>query len=197
MHIFGGVDNGTVNALQLSSTTGTTSEYGFFSTSSASDYLRFGHWTGAQLGNVFIDVAPNGRVGIGTNAPDQMLSVNGGASKSGGGSWSVFSDERLKNIKGPFTSGLKAVMQLQPIRFEYKPDNALGINSREEQVGFGAQSLQKIIPEAVTGTDSGYLQVNNDPILWTMLNAIKEQQQEIQQLKKEIRQLRAASRRRR
>ena len=109
----------------------------------------------------------------------------------------MFSDERLKNIKGPFTSGLKAVMQLQPIRFEYKPDNALGINSREEQVGFGAQSLQKIIPEAVTGTDSGYLQVNNDPILWTMLNAIKEQQQEIQQLKKEIRQLRAASRRRR
>jgi len=106
MHIFGGVDNGTVNALQLSSTTGTTSEYGFFSTSSASDYLRFGYWTGAQLGNVFIDVAPNGRVGIGTNAPDQMLSVNGGASKSGGGSWSVFSDERLKNIKGPFTTTL-------------------------------------------------------------------------------------------
>jgi hypothetical protein len=33
------------------------------------------------------------------------------------------------------------------------------------------------------------LQVNNDPIIWTMLNAIKEQQQEIEQLKAQIRQL--------
>jgi len=42
----------------------------------------------------------------------------------------------------------------------------------------------------VTSTESGYLQVNNDPILWTMLNAIKEQQKEIEQLKGQIRQLR-------
>jgi hypothetical protein len=42
-----------------------------------------------------------------------------------------------------------------------------------------------------------YLQVNNDPIIWTMLNAIKEQQKEIEQLKAQIRHLRAASSRRR
>jgi len=35
--------------------------------------------------------------------------------------------------------------------------------------------------------------VNNDPILWTMLNAIQEQQQQIEQLRGELRQLRAAS----
>jgi hypothetical protein len=40
--------------------------------------------------------------------------------------------------------------------------------------------VQKVIPEAVTKTDNGYLVVNNDPILWTMLNAIKEQQVQIQ-----------------
>jgi hypothetical protein len=39
--------------------------------------------------------------------------------------------------------------------------------------------------------------VNGDPIIWTMLNAIKEQQQEIVKLKNEVRRLRAASRRRR
>ena len=51
-----------------------------------------------------------GRVGIGTDTPDQVLSVGGNASKSAGGtSWAVFSDERLKNIKGPFTPGLKAL----------------------------------------------------------------------------------------
>ncbi len=37
--------------------------------------------------------------------------------------------------------------------------------------------------------ENGYLQVNNDPILWTMLNAIKEQQKEIEQLKEQIRRL--------
>jgi len=138
-----------------------------------------------------------GNVGIGTSAPDLKLSVSGDADKSvGGGSWQVFSDERLKNIKGRFNSGLKAVMQLQPIRYQYKPDNALGLKSEREQVGFGAQSLQKVIPEAVTKNANGYLMVNNDPILWTMLNAIKEQQKEIVELKSQIRQLQSASHRR-
>jgi hypothetical protein len=139
-----------------------------------------------------------GNVGIGTSAPTLALSVNGDANKSlGGGSWQFFSDERLKNIKGNYNSGLKAVMQLQPLRYEYRRDNALGLTPEREQVGFGAQALQKVIPEAVTRNQNGYLMVNNDPILWTMLNAIKEQQKEIEQLKGEIRQLRTASRRRR
>jgi hypothetical protein len=53
-------------------------------------------------------------VGIGSTTPDQLLSVNGDASKAGGGSWQTFSDSRLKNISGPFKSGLNAVMRLQP-----------------------------------------------------------------------------------
>ncbi len=138
-----------------------------------------------------------GNVGIGTNAPTDKLSVNGTASKSGGGTWAVFSDERLKNIKGNFTSGLNAVMRLQPIRYEYKANNALGINSEGEHIGFGAQSVQQVIPEAVMTNANGYLMVNSDPIIWTMLNAIKEQQKEIVELKRQIRQLRATTRRRR
>ncbi|HWS99585.1 MAG TPA: tail fiber domain-containing protein [Pyrinomonadaceae bacterium] len=134
-------------------------------------------------------IGANGRVGIGTTAPTDTLSVSGTASKTGGGSWSVFSDERLKNIKGNFNAGLKAVMQLQPLRYEYKSDNALSLKSDGEHVGFGAQAVQKIIPEAVTKTDTGYLQINNDPILWAMLNAIKEQQKEIEQLKAQVQQL--------
>jgi hypothetical protein len=144
-----------------------------------------------------LSIVSSGNVGIGTTAPTELLSVNGSASKPGGGSWSVFSDERLKNIKGRFNSGLKAVMQLQPLRYEYTRNNALGIKSEGEHVGFGAQAVQKIIPEAVTMNANGYLQINNDPILWTMLNAIQEQQKEIEQLKGQIKQLRAASHRRR
>jgi trimeric autotransporter adhesin len=134
--------------------------------------------------------SPGGRVGIGTTTPDQTLSVSGNASKTGGGSWLVYSDERLKNINAGFTPGLEAVMQLQPIRYEYKSDNALNIPSNGEHIGFSAQAVQKVIPEAVTQTDKGYLLVNNDPIIWTMLNAIKEQQKEIEQLRKEVQEMR-------
>jgi hypothetical protein len=134
----------------------------------------------------------SGNVGINTTAPDQKFSVNGDASKVGGGSWQSFSDERLKNIKGNFNRGLKDLMQLRPLRYEYKPDNVLGLKSYGEHIGFSAQSLQAVIPEAVTANGQGYLMVNNDPILWTMLNAIKEQQKEIAALKSEVRKLQAS-----
>jgi hypothetical protein len=158
---------------------------GFFGTAS-NHLLNIGTNSTAN-----ITVLTNGRVGIGTTAPDQVLSVNGDASKTGGNTWLSFSDERLKNIKGTFNSGLNAVMRLQPIRYEYKPDNVLGLKSEGEHIGFGAQALQKVIPEAVTKNAAGYLMVNSDPILWTMLNAIKEQQKEIAELRGEVQKLRA------
>src|SRR5689334_7374539 len=170
--------------------------------------VGFGGATGAgwlqatsstNLGTNFqVLLNPNGgNVGIGTSAPTDTLSVNGTASKPGGGTWAVFSDERLKNIKGSYTSGLSAVMRLQPVRYEYKRDNELSIKSEGEHIGFGAQAVQQVIPEAVTKNAEGYLMVNNDPIIWTMLNAIKEQQKEIVELKRQIRQLRATTRKRR
>ena len=144
-----------------------------------------------------LTILAGGNVGIGTAAPTDLLSVNGNASKPGGGTWAVFSDERLKNIKGPFNSGLHAVMQLQPLRYEYKPQNALGIKMMGQHIGFSAQNVQQVIPEAVSQTENGYLTINNDPIIWAMLNAIKEQQAEIEKLKTEVRRLRGTSRRRR
>ncbi|HEY5839796.1 MAG TPA: tail fiber domain-containing protein [Pyrinomonadaceae bacterium] len=166
--------------------------------------LYMGYATDASLANAVADftifplvVTTNNRVGVRTAAPDQALSVNGDASKTGGGSWQVFSDERLKNIKGKFTPGLSAVMRLQPVRYQYKPDNALALKSEGDHVGFRAQELREIIPDAVSTSESGYLMVNNDPILWTMLNAIKEQQQQIAGLKAEVRKLQTAARRRR
>jgi hypothetical protein len=170
------------------------------------NHLYFGYANDASLANAAADFTINplvltstngGRVGIGTNAPDQKLSVNGDASKTGGNTWLAFSDERVKNIRGTFNSGLKAVMQLQPLRYEYRANNALGITPNGEHIGFAAQAVQKVIPEAVTANADGFLMVNGDPIIWTMLNAIKEQQQEIVKLKNEVRRLRAATRRRR
>jgi hypothetical protein len=166
---------------------------------SAATIISFntGATTNTDTGTERMRITSIGRVGIGTTAPDQLLSVNGDASKIGGGSWLSFSDERLKNISGPFNSGLKAVMQLQPLRYQYRPNNAAGVTPNGEHIGLGARAVQKIIPEAVTANAQGYLMVNNDPIIFTMLNAIKEQQKEIVELKRQIRQLRAATRRRR
>ena len=155
----------------------------------------FAYDYGAGLPKTLVINHTGGLVGIGTTTPDTQLTVFGNVDKPGGGSWGVFSDERLKNLKGRFTPGLNAVMRLQPLRYEYKPNNALGIKSEGEFIGFSAQQVQRIIPEAVSADDKGYLLVNNDPILWTMLNAIKEQELQIGAQQKQIDGLRAQLRR--
>ena len=121
-------------------------------------------------------IGSSGAVGIGTLSPDSSLSVNGNADKTGGGSWGTFSDGRLKNLNGNFNTGLSQVLKIHPVRYRYKADNALGLRDTDEHIGVVAQEIQKVIPEAVTENSKGYLMVNNDPIIWTMLNAIKEQQ---------------------
>jgi hypothetical protein len=153
--------------------------------------------TGLTLGVYQVPAAvrinqSSGFVGIGTVSPDSLLSVNGTADKPGGGSWGTFSDARLKTLHGTFDAGLSQLLKLHPIRYRYKDDNAMGIRDRDEHVGFVAQDVQRVIPEAVTENNKGYLLVNNDPILWTMLNAIKEQQREIVGLRAQLR-MRATS----
>jgi hypothetical protein len=134
----------------------------------------------------FLTVNFSGQVGIGTTTPDQLLSVNGNASKVGGGSWLVFSDSRLKAIQGRFDAGLKEILGLTPIRYRYSKENPLAIPDEGEHIGFSAQEVQQVIPDAVFENSKGYLMVNNDPILWAMLNAIKEQQKIIEGQEQQI-----------
>jgi hypothetical protein len=140
-----------------------------------------------NTGNDVLTILASGAVGIATRDPDNSLTVNGSADKPGGGSWGTFSDRRLKTLQGSFSSGLSEIMKINPMRYRYKEDNGMGIRDQEEHVGLVAQDVQKAIPEAVTENSKGYLLVNNDPIIWAMLNAIKEQQREIRDLKSELR----------
>jgi hypothetical protein len=130
------------------------------------------------------DVIFKSNVGIGPiNVPDESLTIGiGSADKPGGGSWDSFSDARLKTVEGRYEAGLKAILKLTPVHYRYKAQNAMGIQDDQEHVGFVAQDVEKVIPEAVKRNSQGYLLVNNDPILWTMLNAIKQQQAEIERL---------------
>jgi trimeric autotransporter adhesin len=119
-------------------------------------------------------ILSSGDVGIGTTNPDALLSVNGTADKPGGGSWNTFSDGRLKDVGEDFTHGLEALDAIQPVHYHYKLGNPLNLPSQPDYIGVVAQQVQSAIPEAVHRNQDGYLVVNNDPIIWTMFNAIKE-----------------------
>ena len=58
--------------------------------------------------------------------------------------------------------------------------------SDRDYVGVVAQEVQAVIPEAVERGEEGYLEVNNDPIIWTMLNAIKDLKAENDALRQEL-----------
>ena len=142
----------------------------------ASDFYVIGrHATQPEyIANASLIVDSTGNVGIGTTAPTALLSVNGTANKVGGGSWATFSDRRLKTVHGPFVRGLKELLRLKPISYNYNDDNPLGIANGGDHIGFVAQEVEEVIPEAISYTEDGYLMVDNDPIIWTMLNAVKE-----------------------
>jgi hypothetical protein len=123
---------------------------------------------------------PGGNVGIGTTAPDAALTVYGTADKPGGGSWSTYSDARLKDVGTNFTPGLVALAKIQPVCYHYKMDNALKLPSQPEYIGVVAQQLQRAVPDAVQTNSAGYLTVNNDPVLWTTVNAVKELNQKLE-----------------
>jgi hypothetical protein len=116
----------------------------------------------------------SGNVGIGTTAPAHPLHVIGTAGLSTGTAWTNTSDRRLKDIHGAYEYGLDEILKLDVVKFSYKANNPLGLPSDREIVGFVAQDVEKVIPEAIVRRDDGYLELNVDPIHWAGINAIKE-----------------------
>ena len=136
-----------------------------------------------------------GRFGVGTQTPNGQfeLSLDEGR-KPGTNTWTVISDARLKNIEGNYSKGLKEIMQLKPITYHYKNVGSRKFDEKviaRQQIGFAAQDVQKVFPEAVGTDNDGYLNMNIHPILIAQVNAIKEQQSQINELKKEIIELKA------
>jgi hypothetical protein len=127
-------------------------------------------------------IEQNGNVGIGITNPTHLLHVNGIA-RSNQASFATTSDIRLKDVNGEYRNGLNEILGINPVIFNYKKDNPLGLQSDKEFIGVIAQELQEIIPEAVEEAEDGYLTVNNDAVIWAMVNAIKEQQKEIDELR--------------
>jgi hypothetical protein len=59
-------------------------------------------------------------------------------------------------------------------------------------VGVIAQEVEKVLPEVVTTRDSGYKAVKYEKIIPLLIEGIKEQQEQIDELKKEIKELKDA-----
>lgn len=132
-----------------------------------------------------------GKVGIGTTNPNNTLEVIGTAAKTGGGSWSNASDKRLKDIHGDYEYGLKEILDLKTIRFSYKKDNARSLPSDTKEIGFVAQEVQKVIPDAVTKGEDGYYELNVHAINVAMVNAVQELKGENDALKDELKELKS------
>jgi len=143
-------------------------------------------------------------MGIKTNAPTADLSVNGVANKTGGGTWAVFSDKRLKENVSDYSEGLDLIMQVRPVNFTYNAkmrqiwgDNE-SVNGKVFQ-GVIAQELQEIAPDMVNevqihdAVDKGdadrpetlsdvetYLEVDPNKFTYALINAVQEQQEVIE-----------------
>lgn len=136
-----------------------------------------------------MSILPNGRVGIGTTNPGGLfeLSVNEGR-KPSTNTWTVTSDERLKNIHGAYTKGLNEILALNPVVYNYKNVGERIFDPKvlaTEAVGFSAQQVQQIFPEAVGVDDDGYLNFDIHAILVAYVNAIKELNTKIEALEKQ------------
>jgi hypothetical protein len=131
-----------------------------------------------------------GFVGIGMTDPSYMLEVAGDAAKSTGSVWINSSDQRLKDITGEYNRGLDAIVSLRPVTFFYKEGNPRALPTNEENIGFVAQEVQDVFPEAISEGKDGYLDFNMHPVNVAVVNAIKELKAENDGLKAENRQLR-------
>lgn len=108
-----------------------------------------------------------------------MFYVNeGNAGYLNAAAWSYGSDKRLKENIAYIETGINKVMALKPATFDY-------INGVKNNIGWIAQDVQEVIPEAV-GTISktnDQLTLKSDFIIPYLVKAIQELKQEIDTLK--------------
>ena len=137
--------------------------------------------------NELMRILGNGNVGIGLSAPTAQLQLStNSASKPTSSSWTISSDARLKTVDAVYTKGLSDILKLNTVAYHYKKGNARNLPTEEQGIGFVAQELQQVFPEAVKQDSDGYLSVDIHPVLISYINAIKELNENNEQLKKQV-----------
>lgn len=156
--------------------------------------MRLGtSYSGSGSSNAMI-IGTNGYIGIGTTTPGTLLQVGGPSTSDGnqvtvrdtngtcvinpttsGTGWSCSSDVRLKEGIVELQDALSQVMSLRPVSYIVRSDGSEGI-------GFIAQEMQVVMPDAVTTLPDGYLAVDPVRTIPRLVGAIQEQQRQIDDL---------------
>ena len=121
-------------------------------------------------------------VGIGTATPARKLSVEGDVGLTGdiyASTYYYSSDRTLKKNIQPIAHALEKVRKLNGVMFDWKDS---GVHS----VGLIAQDVEKIFPEMVDTDRKGIKSVAYGNIVAVLIEALKEQQKEIEILKKTV-----------
>ena len=134
--------------------------------------LAFGAGGGTKM-----TIDSNGNVGIGTTNPSYKLDVTGDIRASGA---FIYSDINLKQNIQNIPNALQKIQQLNGVYFQWK-------ESSKDGVGVIAQDIEKVFPELVaTDPNTGLKSVSYGNLVAPLIEAIKEQQKQIDELKAEI-----------
>jgi hypothetical protein len=117
-----------------------------------------------------------GRVGIGTQYPSYKLDVSGDIRATG--DVIAYSDARVKDNIETVKDALQTITSLRGVTYTRK-DN----EDKSRKVGVIAQEVLPILPEVVQQDDKGNYSVAYGNVVGVLIEAIKEQQQQIDELK--------------
>jgi hypothetical protein len=99
-----------------------------------------------------------------------------------------YSDDRLKNNLGNIPNSLNKVLSLNGFYFEPN-QTAIDLGyTKQKEIGVSAQQVQAILPEIIAPApiDAQYMTVRYEKLIPLLIEAIKEQNIEIEKLKVKI-----------
>jgi len=118
------------------------------------------------------------KVSINSTDTPYNFYVNGDA--GGSTSWKSNSDKRLKENISTISNALDKTIKLRGVNFNWKNQS-----SETKQIGLIAQEVALIIPEIVD-KNGEYYNVQYGPLTAILIEAIKEQQSQIEEMKKRV-----------
>ena len=96
------------------------------------------------------------------------------------------SDERLKQNITPIENAIDKVKSLTGVEFDWKPEYKHAHGYEGHDTGIIAQQVQEVIPSAVRTNDTGFLAVRYEKLIGLLVEGMKEQQAQIEELKAKL-----------
>jgi hypothetical protein len=96
------------------------------------------------------------------------------------------SDKRFKDNIKPIEKPLEKISKISGNTFDWKEENKIEHGYEGEDVGVIAQEIEVVLPQIVTTRDNGYKAVKYDKLVALLIEGIKEQQIQINDMKVEI-----------